>query len=136
MNNDPSLQAYYLQQLGIDAWILRPQRTVTPVVVLGEALVGDSLILWTHMLRSIGLAARDISIGMDDIDGRLKRLNPRAILSFGPHQGFQRGVIHQMKGYPLVIIHDPLVILENLRLKKETYADLRLLSTVLHSSNE
>ncbi len=121
--------------MGIDLWVSRSQRTVTPLVVLGETLVGDSLILWTHMLQSIGLTARDISIGMDDIDGRLKRLNPRAILSFGPHQGYQRGVIHQTKGYPLVIIHHPHVILENMLLKKETYADLCLLSTVLHSKS-
>ena len=122
--------------MGIDLWVSRSQCTFIRLMILGEVLVGEPLVLWTHMLRSIGLTVKEISMGSHDADARLSRLNPSAILSLGPSQEHARGVIHQLHGYPFIVTHHPQSILDNINLKKETYADLCLLSTVLYSSNE
>lgn len=118
------LHAYYLQQMGIEPWILRDKKPLLQGMVISDTLEGRSLVLLHAMLKSIGLLPHDVLIGGLDLLDSVCARKPLAVLSLGPCAGYLRGLEQDIHGIPLIVTHHPEHLLEHPIDKREALNDL------------
>lgn len=127
------LHAYYLQQMGIDPWILRDKKPLLQGMVIGEALEGRSLVLLYAMLKSIGLLPHELLIGGFDLLDSAGARKPLAILSLGACAGYSRGLEQDIHGIPMIVTHPVAHVLEHPIDKREVLNDLHVFLSCLRS---
>ena len=136
VSRDRSLQNYYLQQMGIEPWVLRSRVSGCALVVIVDELFGDTHELFNNMLQSIRLTQNDIILTeKKDVEICLKKFQPLAILSLGIFDGGSRGVTQMLHGLPLIVTHHPSYLLAHCQCKKESYDDLCLVAGILSGKN-
>lgn len=145
-----NLHPYYLQQMGIETWLLRkPITKSTKLMVVGEALdTKQASSLFCKMLHSIGLTLDDVSLKVrlsDDLIQQITINPPQLLLAVGdPAIRFLlneslslsnlRCKLHHYHGVPLVVSYHPNDLLQHPYDKKSAYQDLLYIQTILAQS--
>ncbi len=129
-----TLHPYYLQQMGIETWLVRhPVAQTIKLMIVGEAL--DVNQLFSKMLNSIGLSSEDVCLKSSlspDLPQEIKKNPPQLLLALGSavqfllHQPLHtlRGKIHDYNGIPLIVSYHPTELLQHPADKKYAYQDL------------
>lgn len=137
------LHPYYLQQMGIERWVLKTTPMGTfglKLLVLGKLPDEDSR-LFKKMLHSIGVSIEEITIVsvLDEqtVLSSIQMNRPRALWVMGS-QAMQslrlevvRGCVQYYHGLPLVVSDHPTDLRCTPIKKKQAYHDLLLLAQVL-----
>jgi hypothetical protein len=151
-----SLRHYYLQQMGIDLWLMRntsvdDQCHACKILVIAPELLSHSSLL-TNMILSIGLSKEDVqtcafSESSDSLLQQIKQYHPQVLLVFGVDAGrcffneyssfeMMRRQGHEFHGIPLVVSFHPRDVLQTPILKKQVYQDLLLVQRLLSIAPE
>ena len=143
-----ALHSYYLQQMGIENWIIRkPEVVQTKLWVIGQDFDNNSLArgLFNKMLSSIGLLVEDVCLKSCVSEQLLQELNscpPRVILALGndPIRDLLntnqplislRGQVHAVHEVPVVVSYSPIDLLKQPIDKKKSYQDLLFIQQLL-----
>jgi len=143
-----TLHPYYLQQMGIESWVVRkPHGQNVKLWVIGEALDINKQAqgLFNKMLSSIGLLPEDIRIKSTLSDHLLQeiRTNPPQLLLAMGNDAIQfllndaqdssnlRGKIHTYHNTPLIVSYHPIDLLQHPIDKKQAYQDLLFIQQIL-----
>ena len=129
--NIQSLHPYYLQQMGIEPWLLRPRapQPCVKLMVVGVGLERENRLLM-NMLKSIDLSTQDACIfsvepsgSLDACLKKIKEIAPLVLFAMGDIATIDEVKTHYprmllIKSHPLVnLISDPVC-------KKKAYRDL------------
>lgn len=150
------LRLYYLQQMGIDVWLLRNSEdfvseTTLMVIVevvddIDETQQRKSENLLNRMINSIGVPKQSLSIfpfkknsSQQTIVNQIKSIRPRLILALGDavvDWFIDQGAIftndrYDYNGTVVVNSHHPYHLLNNSRDKKNAYKDLLAINKLL-----
>ena len=143
-----NIRYYYLQQMGIDPWVLRPVMcSMSPhsatdyyLTIIGEApKTPSSRKLFKNMLKSIGLKENDVCwylpteintpaspvIWVMGINAWQDLFNTTGTLQA------LRGQVHDYNGSAVVVSHALADLLQSPHYKKASYDDLLLLNGLL-----
>ena len=142
-----TLHPYYLQQMGIETWVIRKNKAQTmKLMVICDDL--DTGGLFSKMMNSIGLAVEDVctksclsSTILEEITLNppqlLLALGDTAIPSLLNHSqplNTLRSKLHDYHGTPLIFSYHPVHLLTNPIDKKNAYQDLLLVQQILTQS--
>ncbi len=144
-----SLHAYYLDQMGIETWVLRRSsksdtRQHFKLIVLAkptdelkqeDPFSGQCGALLKKMIKSIGLSPDDIefmpllSTGLpESLADKVSSGSPQAILVMGKNLALSN---HHYQGVPLVVTYHPSDLLMTPFYKKKAFQDLLLVRQFL-----
>lgn len=160
----PNRRNYYLQQLGIETWVLRP-KTITKKHPIKLIVVGDAIensedkkdpthFLLHNMLKSLDLAKNEVDIitlfetpsHKDFFYRQIALISPLLILGLGKAAGQfllnapnafledMRGHVHTYQETPVLITAHPADLLSQPRNKKNAFKDLMLAKELLRST--
>lgn len=140
MASQSILRNYYLQQMGIEPWIVREKPLQSPIQLVVAApmipLEGQAAILLQNMLKSIGLLPNHWFFFAEDVDINKPLLvlgiqSAHRLLNITQSLGDLRGSIHTHQGRSVVVTYHPHDLLQNPYDKKNAYQDLQQLQQVL-----
>ena len=146
-----TLHPYYLQQMGIETWVVRQPLTQSiKLMIIGDALDDDkqAMSLFNKMLASIGLTSEDVSISgilSDALKQKIITHPPQLLLAIGNaaikslNKEIQplytlRSKTHHYHGVPLIVSYHPADLLQHPADKKFAYQDLLRIQHILTQS--
>ncbi len=146
------LHPYYLQQMGIETWLMRqpvtfPEPQLIKLMILGDALDTDNKAasLLNKMLSSIDLSPEEICIKSsltDDLIQQITTKCPQLLLALG-NTAIQfllndasplnelRSKTHDYQGQAFVVSYHPTDLLQQPADKKYAYQDLLYIQKIL-----
>ena len=134
------LHHYYLQQMGIEPWIIRrrPSQAKIKLLILAEnfPFAGKAASLFDNMLKSIGLLPSDIGILSECFDKNTPILvfgvvSAHNLLNSTEPLANLRQKIHTIQGQPVLVSFHPNELLQHPNDKKKAYQDLRQMEQLL-----
>ena len=129
--NNRALHPYYLQQMGIEPWLLRPKapKARVKLMVMGVGLDCENRLLM-NMLKSIDLSPEDVCLFPVDpsstLDAYLEKIiqiAPWLLFVMGSVPAIDEVKVHY-PGIPLIKSHHPVDLVRNPADKKIAYRDL------------
>lgn len=126
-----SLHPYYLQQMGIESWLLRPKapKARVKLMVMGVGLDGESRLLM-NMLKSIDLSVEDVCVfsiepvsTFDVYFDKIEQFTPCAFFLMGDVPEID-AVKTNYPGIPLIQSPHPIDLIQTPANKKQAYHDL------------
>ena len=134
------LHHYYLQQMGIEPWIIRRSSSQTKIklLILAEnfPFEGKVASLFNNMLKSIGLLPSDISILSECLDKNIPifvfgAVSAHALLNNTEPLANLRQKLHTIQGQPVLVSFHPNDLLQHPYDKKKAYQDLQQMEQLL-----
>lgn len=143
-------QRYYLQQMGIETWIVRSgpgiKNSESVMMVVGIGV--DEYRLFNKMVASIGLSDVNLykmdGFNHDELTKQLRAVKPSLIFAAGCNAGqfllnetqsldLMRATPHDYQGVPVIVSYHPNDLLRNPLDKRKTYQDLLCAQVILGS---
>ncbi|MCX7116805.1 MAG: hypothetical protein NTW94_02665 [Legionellales bacterium] len=138
-----TLHHYYLQQLGIERWLIREKASVKPKLLIILHTIEDALVrdkgqaLLGQMLKAVGLtnAVEIYPLEQSNLSEEIMHRSPKLILMMGlpaaqsllkttePIQNLRSNKFSYL-GSPVFVTHHPCSLLSKPPLKKQSYQDL------------
>jgi hypothetical protein len=133
------LHTYYLQQMGIETWVLRT--TTIQLMILGEPVnPGKPEQLLKNMLKSIDVGSQQMKFfsttSIETLTQHLTRYSPQVFLAMGSASTDRdelRQYVDRFHNKPLLVIEHPNTLIHNLTNKKTAYQDLLRVQTLLNT---